>query len=152
VRGVLGVLRAEDGADPSATLVPEPDLSRLPGLVSSLAANGLEVRLDDRSGGADGIPQAAQLAVFRVAQEALTNVLRHSSARTASLAVTREPRGVRVEVEDPGPAQHGRRRDPGRGLLGMRERAELLGGTFSAGPADAGGWRVEALFPIEESR
>jgi signal transduction histidine kinase len=158
VRGVLGVLRAEGGADPAASLVPEPDLARLPGLVEQLGVGGLKVTVDDRVGDREHVPQGVQLAVYRVAQEALTNVSRHSAARTARLLLERTAGGIRVVVDDPGPAaEAGRRRDltggpPGRGLLGMRERAELLGGAFSAGPEGAAGWRVAAEFPIEEAR
>jgi hypothetical protein len=69
VRSVLGVLRAEGGADPSAPLVPEPDLARLAGLAASVTSQGIDVSLDNRFG---AVPQAVQLAVYRIVQESLT--------------------------------------------------------------------------------
>ncbi|MBI5161956.1 MAG: sensor histidine kinase [Micrococcales bacterium] len=150
VRSVLGVLRAENGRDPDAPLVPEPDLGRLPGLAASLGENGIEVRLDDRIGAA---PQAVQLALYRIVQEALTNVRRHSTARTVEVLLEERDSAYRLVVRDDGVP----RRDAdasetgGRGLLGMRERAELLGGHLGAGPvAGAGsrGFEVRADIPV----
>ncbi len=153
VRTVLGVLRAEGGADPSAPLVPEPDLSRLPGLAASVTAQGVEVRLDDRLTAAQ-VPKPVQLALYRIAQESLTNVTRHAEGATHA-AITLERRGgtYRLEVRDdgrgavPGTASGAASESGGRGVLGMRERAELLGGHLSAGPADGGGFAVVAELP-----
>ena len=150
VRSVLGVLRAEGGADPNAPLVPEPDLSRLPGLVASVIAQGIEVRLDDRLTTAE-VPKPVQLALYRIVQESLTNVVRHADGAThASIVLSRADAAYRLEVRDDGrgsvpvPASE----SGGRGLLGMRERAELLGGHLSAGPAEGGGFSVIAELPI----
>jgi signal transduction histidine kinase len=153
VRTVLGVLRAEGGADPSAPLVPEPDLSRLPGLAASVTAQGIEVRLDDRLP-AEQVPKPVQLALYRIAQESLTNVTRHAEGAThATISLERRDGVYRLEVRDdgtgttpatsPGTAAE----SGGRGLLGMRERAELLGGHLTAGPADGGGFAVIAELP-----
>ncbi|MES1170181.1 MAG: ATP-binding protein, partial [Leifsonia sp.] len=149
VRTVLGVLRAEGGADPSAPLVPEPDLSRLPGLAASMTAQGLEVRLDDRLGDAD-VPKPVQLALYRIAQESLTNVTRHASgAGKVTISLGLRDGLYRLEVRDDGtgsaPALDNE--SGGRGVLGMRERAELLGGHLSAGPAEGGGFAVVAELP-----
>jgi len=153
VRTVLGVLRAEGGADPSAPLVPEPDLGRLPGLVASVTSQGIEVRLDDRLE-AENVPKPVQLALYRIAQESLTNVTRHAEgARHATVTLERRDGMYRLEVRDDGttaaqgnPASTASE-SGGRGLLGMRERAELLGGHLSAGPADGGGFAVVAELP-----
>ena len=149
VRSVLGVLRAEGGADPNAPLVPEPDLARLPGLAASVTSHGIEVRLDDRLA-IDEVPKPVQLALYRIVQESLTNVTRHAAGATAASVMLERSGGTyRVTVSDNGtgsvttPASE----SGGRGLLGMRERAELLGGHLSAGPADGGGFRVVAELP-----
>ncbi|HEY4225290.1 MAG TPA: sensor histidine kinase [Pseudolysinimonas sp.] len=150
VRSVLGVLRAEGGADPSAPLVPEPDLSRLPGLAASVTAQGIDVRLDDRLPTGD-VPKPVQLALYRIAQESLTNVARHADGAThATITLDRRDGSYHLEVRDdgrgsvPSPASE----SGGRGLLGMRERAELLGGHLTAGPAEGGGFSVVAQLPV----
>jgi signal transduction histidine kinase len=151
VRSVLGVLRSEAGADPAAPLVPEPDLSRLPGLAASVSSQGVEVTLDDRLG---DVPQATQLAIYRIVQESLTNVVRHAGATTAAVELEQRDGSYRVTVTDDGTgpsatasADAAGRPAGGRGLLGMHERAELLGGTLKAGPAPHGGFRVSATIP-----
>jgi signal transduction histidine kinase len=158
VRTVLGVLRAEGGADPNAPLVPEPDLSRLPGLAASVTAQGIEVRLDDRLTAAQ-VPKPVQLALYRIAQESLTNVTRHAEGATKA-TVTLERRGgvYRLEVRDDGTGgppvttSSAASESGGRGVLGMRERAELLGGHLSAGPADGGGFAVVAELPATRTQ
>ena len=93
-----------------------------------------------------------QLAVYRVVQESLTNVQRHAiGARTATVTLVRAGSRLHLDVLDdgtsaPGPASE----SGGRGLLGMRERAELLGGHLTAGPAPEGGFRVSAELPLPE--
>jgi signal transduction histidine kinase len=146
VRSVLGILRAEGGADPTAPLVPEPDLSRLPGLVSSVSGEGIEVELVDNLA---TVPSAAtQFALYRIAQESLTNVLRHARATKATVHLREEARTYILSITDDGvgatTAQHD---SGGRGLLGMHERAELLGGTLEAGPLPYRGFRVTARIP-----
>lgn len=149
VRSVLGVLRAEDGQDPGASLVPEPDLSRLRGLAASVTAQGVDVVLSTT---VDAAPQAVQLALYRIAQESLTNVLRHAHARSARVEVVQSADGYTVTVTDDGigfidsPSPAG----GGRGLLGMRERAELLGGTLEVSRSPGGGTRIAARIPTKE--
>jgi len=148
VRSVLGALRADPG-EPGVPLVPEPDLSRLPGLAASLAADGVAVDLDDRLPHAE-VPQAVQLAIYRIVQESLTNVRRHATgARRVRVRLDRDDAGAayRLEVADDGSAPAIATETGGRGLLGMRERAELLGGSLSAGPAPGGGFAVTAVIP-----
>ena len=140
VRSVLGVLRA-DGGDPDAPLVPEPDLSRLPGLVASVTAQGIEVSLTNT---VDEAPQAVQLAIYRIVQESLTNVLRHAKATAATVDVSQDDAQYIVTISDNGVGLEGKT-DDGRGLLGMRERAELLGGSLELETAK--GLSVTARIP-----
>ncbi|GAB2447998.1 signal transduction histidine kinase [Conyzicola lurida] len=153
VRAVLGILRAETGGDPSAPLVPEPDLSRLAGLAASVTSQGIEVDLDNALG---DVPQATQLAIYRIVQESLTNVVRHSRATRARVELRETPDryDVRVTDDGTGPQDHTERdSEPGgRGLLGMHERAELLGGTLDAGPLPGGGFGVAASIPKKTPR
>lgn len=146
VRSVLGVLRAEGGGDPSAPLVPEPDLSRLAGLVASVTSRGLKVQLRNEL---QTTPSAAvQLALYRIAQESLTNVLRHAAATTATLTLVEDGGFYLLSVGDDGAGAGAPKHDTGgRGLLGMRERAELLGGRLEAGAA-GGGFLVTARIPM----
>ena len=149
VRSVLGVLRAEDGADPTAPLLPEPDLSRLAGLAASVTSQGIEVSLDNRL---DAVPQAVQLALYRIVQESLTNVVRHADAASATVLLDETDVAYRVRVTDDGHGVvAGAERTGGRGLLGMHERAELLGGTLEAGPVAGGGFGVVATIPRKAS-
>ena len=143
VRGVLGVLR--DGEVP---LVPQAELAELPRLIAGITAPGLEVVLDDRLEGQ--VPgRAAQFAAYRIVQEALTNVVRHADAtharvvldrREASLIVTVSDDGAGFGGVDPATAGHG-------GVLGMRERAELLGGSIRFSDRLGGGAEVVAELP-----
>jgi signal transduction histidine kinase len=145
VRSVLGILRAEGGADPSAPLVPEPDLSRLTGLAASIAAEGLAV---DVRNSIEAAPSAAvQLALYRIAQESLTNVLRHAKATAVTVIASEECGSYLLEITDNGTGSPPRQDTGGRGLVGMHERAELLGGSLAAGPLETGGFRVSARIP-----
>ncbi|MHB1171873.1 MAG: sensor histidine kinase [Lacisediminihabitans sp.] len=147
VRSVLGVLRAEGGADPSAPLVPEPDLSRLPGLAASVSAQGLTVEVVNRLHSQP--PAATQLALYRIAQESLTNVLRHAKATTVTVTVDEDAGFYVLSVSDDGSGPTTPRHDSGgRGLLGMRERAELLGGTLETARSPGGGFLVAARIPV----
>jgi signal transduction histidine kinase len=146
VRSVLGVLRAEGGVDPGAPLVPEPDLSRLGGLAASIEAQGIAVDID---GTIDPPPPAAaQLALYRIAQESLTNVLRHAKASRVTIDARRDGEDYLLTIADDGTGTPSGRSEGGRGLLGMHERAELLGGTLEAGPRPGGGFAVTARIPV----
>jgi len=142
VRAVLGALRSDGTSD--APLVPEPGLDRLPTLVGAI--RGVEVSLENDIPSA---PQNVQLALFRIVQESLTNVTRHADAKHATVRLWTEDGSYRVEVTDDGAGSAAMASETGgRGLLGMRERAELLGGRLSAGPAEGGGFCVSASIPI----
>ncbi|MCU1528858.1 MAG: hypothetical protein JWP75_2621 [Frondihabitans sp.] len=141
VRGVLGFLR-EPGEQGSRS--PAPDLARLASLVDSFRQGGLEVTLDNRLGAA--VPPAVQLAVYRIVQESLTNSVRHAAATTVFVRLAEVDDAYLVTTSDDGrgaPAEF----LPGRGLTGMRERAELLGGTLATTSPAEGGFRVTARIP-----
>lgn len=102
-----------------------------------------------RGGGLAGLPQPVEVAVYRICQESVTNAIRHAlNATTVTVEVTAEAGVVRLRVHDDGEAAR-TGAGVGYGLLGMAERAKLLGGTCQAGPDRAGGWTVEATLPRE---
>lgn len=147
VRSVLGVLReGSDGSD--APLVPEPDLSRIAGVAASVTRQGVEVTV---VGEPEGVPQAIQLAIYRIVQESLTNVVRHARATRATIELGETNGFYTATVTDNGTAHAPIGESEGRGLLGMRERAELLGGSLETGPAAGGGFRVAARIPMRSS-
>lgn len=145
MRRLLGVLRAADaGRVPAA---PQPSLDRLPELVAEAAAAGLDVEIRT-TGAPRALPLGVELAAYRLVQEALTNIRRHAAAQHACVQVAHEPGALRVEVVDDGRGPAGGR--PGHGLVGMRERTALYGGTLEAGPGPSGGFRVAARYPLED--
>ncbi|WBC14503.1 sensor histidine kinase [Micromonospora sp. WMMA1998] len=147
LRVTLTVVRREETADPRA---PAPGLGQLPQLRDRLTGAGVPVTVEV-TGTPRPLPVAVDLAAYRVVQEALTNVLRHAGPATAAVHVGYASDEVTVEVTDTGrggttPPE----RSGGFGLAGMRERVTALGGTFSAGPAPPGGFRVHARLPLRE--
>jgi len=145
VRSVLGVLRAEGSVEGDAPLVPEPDLSRLEWLAAAVSTQGVEVTV---TGNPVDVPQATQLAMFRIVQESLTNIARHAKATKATVTLAQKSGFYEVTVTDNGTAPAPTGETEGRGLLGMRERAELLGGTLETGALPGGGFRVSARIPV----
>ncbi|WP_433894002.1 histidine kinase [Streptomyces sp. CA-111067] len=143
VRQVLSTLRAPGEAPRS----PAPGLDRLPELLEQAASAGLHVEIAVEGERAP-LPPGADLAAFRIVQEALTNIVRHSGSRTARVRLEFRPDRVRVRVDDDGPAVAGGESGGGNGLVGMRERAAALGGTAEAGPRPEGGFRVSADLPL----
>ncbi|MDO0931009.1 sensor histidine kinase [Streptomyces sp. DG2A-72] len=141
VRQVLDTLRTP-GAAPRA---PAPGLDRLPELVEQAASAGLTVAVEGES---PPLPPGADLAAFRIVQEALTNVVRHSGSRHARVHLDHEGGALRLRIDDDGPATGADAGGSGNGLAGMRERAAALGGTIEAGPRDDGGFRVLAVLPL----
>jgi signal transduction histidine kinase len=138
MRRLLGILGDEQ---PSNPLAPQPGLAELERLVERVRIAGVPVTLDVQ-GDPLALPEGVQLTVFRVAQEALTNTLKHASRPTGvRLSLRCEPHHVELEALDDGqpPAAAARH---GRGLRGMRERALAYGGELQAGPLPSGGWRV----------
>ncbi|MEU6287993.1 sensor histidine kinase [Streptomyces sp. NPDC046988] len=142
VRQVLDALRTPGDA-PRA---PAPGLDRLPELVEQAAGAGLTVEVE---GEPPRLSPGTDLAAFRIVQEALTNVVRHSGSRHARVRLDRDGRTLRLRVDDDGPATGADAGGSGNGLAGMRERAAALGGTIEAGPRADGGFRVLAALPID---
>jgi signal transduction histidine kinase len=145
MRKLLGLLRPSDDAEAQQARV---SLSQLDQLVTECRAAGLSVTVD-RTGDPAALPPMVDQAAYRITQEALTNTLKHagpSAAATVRLAF--DPDAVEVEVTDDGPgATGGVAVGSRKGLIGMRERVELFGGRFSAGPMGGGGFRVFARLP-----
>lgn len=140
LRSMVRVLR--DAEVPES----EPGLADLETLAMVIAGAGVEVQVR-RDGPAPEVPDGLEHQLFRLVQEALTNVVRHSGARSALVTVTSAPGGVEVCVLDPGPAVAGGLSSGRHGLTGMAERLAAYGGFLDAGP-DGSGFRVRARVPL----
>lgn len=143
LRGLLGVLRAEDTEREDTT---SPGLDRLPELVSSARSAGLEVR-HGVYGEPRPVPDGVAVSAYRVVQEALTNVVKHAGARSAEVRVRYLDSTLEVEVTDDGRGATNRPDGNGFGLAGMRERVAVHGGELEAGPRRDIGYRVRASLP-----
>ena len=133
-----------------AAYSPLPGVADLPTLARADATPAVDVSL---TGAVTALPRPVDAAVYRIAQEALTNALRHArSATHVAIDLSRAGDSVRLRVTDDGLPHPGSVAPPGFGLTGMAERAQLLGGSLQAGPAPHGGWVVEAVLPVEVSR
>ncbi|MXM68221.1 two-component sensor histidine kinase [Streptomyces sp. HUCO-GS316] len=144
MRRLIGILR-DSGGD--AAPVAAPTLDGLGALVDGARANGLDVTLDTDY---RQVPAPVELAAYRIVQESLTNALKHARPGRVTVTLARRDGVLDVRVDSP----YGHRDGPrapgsGAGLVGMRERAALLGGTFDAGP-DGGHWAVRATLPVTE--
>jgi signal transduction histidine kinase len=117
-------------------------------LVRSLDRSRLDVRASIDEARLDGVPPSVLLAAHRVVQEGLTNVIRHSAARRADVAIGVGAGTLTVEVHDPGPAKDHRTTVGGFGLAGVRERIAVLGGTVSHGSEDGAGFTLRAEIPL----
>ncbi|MFD0276717.1 sensor histidine kinase [Kitasatospora sp. NPDC127111] len=147
VRQVLGTLRTPGAAAPRG---PAPGLDRLDELTEQADRVGLAVEVHE-VGGRRALSAGVDLTAFRIVQEALTNVIRHSIARQAAVVLDwTDPGALVVEVDDPGPAAPGDAGGTGSGLAGMRERVAAFGGSITAGPSAGGGFRVRAVLPTGE--
>lgn len=157
MRHLLGVLRSTEVPD----RVPAPGLAGIQALVGQARLAGVEVELDLQPEAGDALRDTADrwerlsdgvgLSVYRIVQEALTNVVKHAAPTRCRVSVLVDGKDVRIEVVDGGP---GRRTLPsdgaGHGLIGMRERVMMYGGAFDAGSLTGGGFRVFARLPYEE--
>jgi len=145
MRRLLGVLRPHDG---EPALAPVPGLASVSDLVEAVRDAGLPVELTvqgtphQTAGGVD-------LAAYRIVQEALTNALKHSGGAPTILTLNYHQDAIEIEVVNAGRTQAPSNGEGGRGLVGMRERALLYGGTFNAGPNTAGGFRLAATLPLD---
>ncbi|GAA3183893.1 sensor histidine kinase [Blastococcus jejuensis] len=143
MRRLLGLLTgASDG-----TVAPQPSLDGLDELVERVRAAGVPVELTV-DGDVDSLPSGVELAAYRIVQEALTNVLKHAGPATARVVVRARCGAVDIEVCDDGPGT-GAAPGRGHGLVGMRERAALYGGSVEAGVLPGGGFRVHARLAVD---
>jgi signal transduction histidine kinase len=149
LREVIGLLRTEDDADDPAEVAPT--LDRLPALITSVRTLDPGTALDV-TGDLEDLSPATSLACFRIVQESLTNARRHAPGAAVHVDLHRTARTLVVEVRNaapatapPGPPRAG----PGYGLVGMRERATMLGGTLETGPTPDGGWCTRAVIPLD---
>ncbi|MFJ3610533.1 sensor histidine kinase [Streptomyces hydrogenans] len=153
LRHVMGLLTMADddpdGAEPDAhpELTPQPGLDQLEALVGRVRDAGLPVALTV-TGPPRPLPPGLELAAYRVVQEALTNTVKHAAGATAAVTVEYRPERLRVEVTDTG-GRPAAGTGSGRGLIGLRERLAVHDGTLHAGRRLTGGYRVEALIPLE---
>jgi signal transduction histidine kinase len=145
LRRLLHLLRADD--DTPQDVGPQPGLGRLVELVDGMQRAGLPVRLELGPLPGD-LPSLLDVTSYRLVQEALTNVLKHSAAEWVRVEVRAEAEVVVLEVVDGGPPREGDPAGGGQGLVGMRERVALFGGRLDAGPC-GDGWRVRAELPFE---
>jgi signal transduction histidine kinase len=140
MRRLVGALR-------DAPMAPQPDLAAIDALSAMTVTPQIKIHRDSST---IRVPASVQAALYRIAREAVTNAVRHAkSARSVDVRVTIEDGRAKLSVIDDGAPS--RARDEGFGLLGMSERASLLGGTLVAGPLPRGGWSVEASIPLKAS-
>jgi signal transduction histidine kinase len=152
MRGVLEVLRPDatglpaTGLHAAGELVPQPGLEQIDELVASLRAGGLETRLEVEP---MRLPPGIALAVYRIVQESLTNVLKHAGhGAKAGVTISSNGGTVRVTVLDDGAGPSGRASSSAHGIIGMRERAAAYGGTLRTGARPGGGFEVESSIPL----
>ncbi|MFF0434034.1 sensor histidine kinase [Streptomyces sp. NPDC004327] len=155
LRRVLGVLRGDgDGSDAAAGVrhAPQPTLDRLGELLGNVRAAGLDVTAGTH-GATRPLSPGAELSAYRIVQEALSNVMRHAPGARATVETRYHRDGLTVRITNTAPrgpaapTAPGASGEPGHGLLGMRERAAMLGGELAAGPTPDGGWEVTAVLP-----
>ena len=147
MRRMLGVLRTEDQ---SAELAPQQGIADVPALVDSIRRAGVEVGLVLEGGEAAAVATpAVQIAAFRIVQEALSNAVRHAPGARIAVRLHADADSIRIRVHNAAPPVVPERHGGGYGLRGMRERAEILGGSLSAGPSSDGGWDVDATLPLD---
>jgi signal transduction histidine kinase len=142
LKATVGLLRGDAGDAPRA---PTPGLADIDALVDGAAEAGVDVRVSV-AGPVRELPVAVDLNAYRIVQESLTNVVRHSGAATAALTIGYEPDAIVLRITDDGAATDGTG-PGGYGLVGMRERAVALGGALDTGRAAGGGFAVHARLP-----
>jgi signal transduction histidine kinase len=147
LRQTLGLLRSDQSA---AELRPPAGLADLPELVDRAALAGVQVDLEVR--GVDQLPHGMDLSVYRIVQEAVTNVVKHAAPARCQVAVVGTAGEVRIDVLDDGSGHRLPQRPAGHGLIGMRERAAMHGGSFTAGPRPESGFAVSARLPRDPSK
>jgi signal transduction histidine kinase len=146
LRAVLDVLHGGE-AEPTE---PAPRLGELQRLVEM--AEAADVRVDVEANGLpDDLPSTVAVVAYRIIQESLTNVIRHSTAKHATVRLDQDGHRLRIAVVDDGPARPSSTATPaGFGIVGMTGRAQAVGGELSAGPGESGGFEVRASLPLPE--
>ncbi|MFF0288064.1 sensor histidine kinase [Streptomyces sp. NPDC005262] len=148
LRHVLGVLRSEDALSKGASHTPQPTLDRLDELLANVRGAGLVVTTVT-AGAARPLPPSVELSAFRIVQEALSNAMRHAPGAQVRVETAYGTAGLTVRITNTapdGPAAPSR--GMGHGLLGMRERAAMLGGELVTGRTPDGGYEVTAILPV----
>lgn len=149
MRRMLGVLRSDEHADAEAERAPAPGLRDLPELARRARQAGVEVTMNTNSTDTEKLPDGMALSIYRIVQEALTNVVKHAAPARCHIDVAIQQGAVTIEVTDDGPGtrllpeQHA-----GHGLVGMRERVAMYGGHFTAGPRAEGGFMVSTSWEV----
>ena len=150
LRRLLGLVRQVD--EPPA-LAPQPSLAEIDTLLAPIREAGVDIAVN-LDGSSEDLPAGVDLTAYRIVQESLTNVLKHARANKVEVTIRHQQGRLDIEVVDDGrvtardePAAPG----GGHGLLGMRERVSVFGGTLSAGPRKEGGWAVRARLPVRSS-
>jgi signal transduction histidine kinase len=158
MRRIVGALRNADAEEStSLELPPQAGVQELDSLIDRAREAGLDVDLTV-VGEPRELPSSIDLAIYRVVQESLTNTLRHAGPTKAAVVLRYDPDAVEVSVTDDGSRKRGGAPPPadpdrvGHGLIGMRERITLNGGTLHTGPRSVGGFEVKARLPLEEAR
>jgi signal transduction histidine kinase len=144
LRRLLGILRSEDQ---QLAIGPQPGLDSLRSLVEQVNTSGLPVRLRVE-GTPVSLPAGVDLAAYRIVQEALTNVVKHADAAAADVLIRYDPSALEVSVVDDGIGAAAAGNGGGHGLIGVRERVALYGGTVESGPRGDGGYEVRARLPL----
>ncbi|WP_369778154.1 sensor histidine kinase [Streptomyces sp. R33] len=149
LRRVLGVLRSEQPDDPANPHHPQPTLAELDGLVDNVRSAGLAVTTEI-AGIRRALAPGVELTAYRIVQEALSNCLRHAPGSRVEVGIAYGPRELHLCIANsaptrPAPPSQG----AGHGLLGMRERAGMLGGELASGPRPGGGYEVSAVLPMD---
>ncbi len=151
LRGILGVLRDAGESEPRE---PTPGLGQLERLIDATRQAGVDTQVEFL-GRRRPLPGPVDLAAFRIVQESLTNVLRHGSGASARVTISYSDAEMAISVDDDGHGNtevadttNGEGPRPGHGILGMRERAQALGGEVEVGPRSEGGFRVSARLPV----
>jgi len=147
MRRLLDVLRTD--TEPAADLAPQPSLAGIETLVEQVREAGLPVQLRV-DGDAGTLDPGVALTIYRIVQEALTNVLKHGGPATAAVGLRFGVYWLTVEVCDTGRGPTAEQNALGHGLVGMRERVALYGGVLRTGPRPGGGFRVFAKIPVDQ--
>jgi signal transduction histidine kinase len=149
LRGILGVLRGPESAESPRS--PSPGVDDICQMVGRARGVGLEVSLDVHGSAPSRISDATSLAAYRIVQESLTNVRRHAPGASATVTLRFDPEQLTLTVDNGPGGRATEPSSPGVGITGMRERANVVGGTLDAGP-HASGFRVRADLPYERAQ